>query len=76
MTPSIQSFPSALRMALTIVVGGGGVILYLMTPRSKAEVVASSASPLGSWIIIVDNSVPIFQTGTLRLERQVTVSLG
>lgn len=37
-------------MALTMVVGCGGVILYLMTPRSKAEVVASSASGLGRWI--------------------------
>jgi len=37
-------------MALTMAVGGGGVILYLMTPRSKAEVIASSASALVAWI--------------------------
>lgn len=34
-----------------MVVGGGGVvILFLMTLRSKAEVMASSASALGRWI--------------------------
>lgn len=48
-TPSIQSFPSALQMAFTMVVGVAAVILCLMTPRSKAAVVASSASALGRW---------------------------
>lgn len=37
-------------MALTIVVGGCGVILYLMTPGSKAGVIASSAATLGRGI--------------------------
>lgn len=49
-------------MALTMAVGG--VVLCLMTPRSEAEVGASSA--LGRWI----NLSPY------RLEAQVTVSLG
>lgn len=37
-------------MALTVVVGGCSVILYLMTPRSKAGVIASSAATLGRGI--------------------------
>ena len=41
-------------MVLIMVVGGGVVILYLMTPRSKAEVIASSASALGGWIKLSD----------------------
>lgn len=39
-------------MALAIAVGGGDVILYLMTSTSKAEVIASGGSALGRRIEI------------------------
>lgn len=51
-------------MALTVAVGG--VILCLMTPTSKAEVRAGSASALGRWINVShspDNSTEAVDIG-------------